>query len=69
MITIRNVVNPNCIDCHFTRCRAESVSVTRKRCPNCLERAGEEIDRSITEAGLERTFECRNCEFVWTVVF
>ncbi|WP_255680971.1 hypothetical protein [Natrinema sp. DC36] len=43
--------------------------MSRYRCPNCLEEAGEEADRSVTDAGLNRRFECRNCGHGWEVVF
>ncbi|WP_310905853.1 hypothetical protein [Natrinema sp. 1APR25-10V2] len=43
--------------------------MSRHRCPNCLEKAGEEVVRSLIDAGLERQFECRQCGHTWTVVF
>lgn len=39
------------------------------RCPNCLEKAGTEIERSVIKAGLKRRFECQNCLYTWEVVF
>ncbi|MDF9745943.1 MULTISPECIES: transposase [Natrinema] len=43
--------------------------MSRHQCPNCLEESAAEIDRSVTDAGLRRRFECRDCGHEWDVIF
>ncbi|WP_280985364.1 MULTISPECIES: hypothetical protein [Halopiger] len=38
-------------------------------CPSCLTDSGTETDRTALEYGLEKTFECDRCGYVWNVVF
>ena len=37
-------------------------------CPSCLTEGGTETGREALESGLERTFECDECGFVWSVL-
>jgi len=53
----------------FTDQICETTAVSHVRCPDCLEMAAIEADRTITDQGLERTYECEQCGNVWTVCF
>ncbi|WP_310904735.1 hypothetical protein [Natrinema sp. 1APR25-10V2] len=43
--------------------------MSRINCPECLTESGVEIERTLLESGLEKTFECEDCGHVWSVLF